>query len=57
MDHKASNQKVTIYIFVHRRGKSGVSGRRARDIERGRVPVEMDEVALDDQATSDIGST
>uniref|UniRef100_M1CP41 Serine/threonine-protein phosphatase 7 long form homolog n=1 Tax=Solanum tuberosum TaxID=4113 RepID=M1CP41_SOLTU len=43
---------------IRRQGKDGVAGRRARAAERGRVPVEMDEAALEDyQATGDIGST
>ncbi|KAH0636643.1 hypothetical protein KY289_036558 [Solanum tuberosum] len=40
-----------------RQRKGGDAGRRARAIEKGRVPVEMDElVSQDDHATCDIGS-
>lgn len=47
-----------LHPSVRRRGKDGVVGRRARAIERAQLPVEMDEVASeDDQATCDIGST
>ncbi|KAH0632996.1 hypothetical protein KY284_035782 [Solanum tuberosum] len=36
---------------IRRRGKGGVTGRRVRTVERGRVPIEMGE---EDQATEDV---
>ena len=42
---------------VRRRGKGGVAGRRARAVEKGRAPIEMDElVSEDDHTTCDFGS-
>ncbi|KAG5586824.1 hypothetical protein H5410_047258 [Solanum commersonii] len=42
---------------VHRQRKGGDAGRRARAIEKGREPVEIDKlVSEDDHATCDIGS-
>ena len=42
---------------VRRRGKGGVVGRRARAVEKGRAPIEMDEsVSEDDHTTCDFGS-
>ena len=42
---------------VRRRGKGGVAGRRARAVEIGRAPIEMDEsVSEDDYTTCDFGS-
>ncbi|XP_015084501.1 uncharacterized protein LOC107027963 [Solanum pennellii] len=42
---------------VRRRGKGGVAGRRARAVEKGRAPIEMDIlVSEDDHTTCDFGS-
>ena len=50
-------QPVQLHHPVRRRGKGGVAGRRARAVEIGRAPIEMDEsVSEDDYTTCDFGS-
>lgn len=47
-----------LHPSVHRRGKRDVAGRRERAIERGRVPVEMNEAnSENEQVTYDISFT